>query len=326
MQPKTLALTLLLTACATTAFPPVSRPLPATGTAYAVAERVQLHDTAPAEHQALHNVYHLSRSIISGSEPDGPVGLEKVAEMGVKTILSVDGKVPDHVTAEKLGMRYVHVPIRYRGFTRDEMLSIAKTFRELEGPFYVHCFHGKHRGPAAAAIGRVVLDGVSREQAVAEMRQWCGTSQAYEGLYAAIAFGEIPSPAATRAYRFDFPPAHRLSGFRNAMIELPRSWDVVASLSKRDWRPDPDHPDASARNEATRVVEILDQCLAMPEARRRPDAFRGHLEKSTEEARKLAALLKRFEAGDGDAGDEAKAVVKTIKATCTACHQDFRNR
>ena len=73
-----------------------------------------------------------------------------------------------------------------------------KTFRELDGPFYVHCFHGKHRGPAAAAaLGRIAVDGVPREQAIAEMRQWCGTSEKYEGLYRTIA--EVLRPDAEDA-------------------------------------------------------------------------------------------------------------------------------
>lgn len=326
LRPRTLGLTLLLTACATTAtYPPVSRPLPHTGTAYAVAERVKLREAKPAAHQGIHNIYALSDSVISGSEPEGEEALVKLREMGVRTILSVDGKVPDHETARKLGIRYVHVPIRYRGITEDEMLAIAKTFRECEGPFYVHCFHGKHRGPAAAAVGRVVLDGAPREQAVAEMRQWCGTSGAYEGLYAAIAFGELPSAKATRAYDFDFAPAHQIAGFRNAMIEVPRSWDVVEDLSKRNWQPNPNHPDASARNEAAKLVEILDQCQKMPEVRQRPEDFRKFLGECAKGSKKLAALLNEFDAGDQAAGEQAKAMVKTVKASCTACHEKYRN-
>ena len=42
-----------------------------------------------------------------------------IADMGVKTILSVDGKIPDAEEAAKYGIRYVHVPIRYGGITND---------------------------------------------------------------------------------------------------------------------------------------------------------------------------------------------------------------
>lgn len=317
---------LVVAACATTStVRDVEPPMPASGNAYEAAAKVELPKTPPEEHTGLHNVYHLSDNIVSGSEPEGDAALRRLSEMGIKTILSVDGKAPDHEIAAKYGMRYVHVPIRYRGIEPDEQVAIAKTFRELEGPFYVHCFHGKHRGPAAAAIGRVVLDGAPREQAIAEMRQWCGTSSKYEGLYATIAYDELPSEAETRASDFDFSPAHRLSGFRNAMIALPRSWDTVEALSKRGWRPDPSHPDANARNEAAKSAEIFAQARAMADIADRPQDFHEWLAESEQEANRLAELLARFERGDAAAGEEAKQVTKHIKQLCTACHTAYRN-
>ncbi len=141
---------------------------------------------------------------MSGSEPEGKAAFQKLQEMGIKTILSVDGKAPDAELAIKHGMRYVHVQIRYRGTTEKEQLEIAKTFRELKAPFCVHCFHGKHRGPTAAALGRWVLHEVSRSQAIAEMRQYAGTSGKCEGLYATIACAEIPDDRAARDCAFDF--------------------------------------------------------------------------------------------------------------------------
>ncbi|MCA9003240.1 MAG: hypothetical protein KDB61_15055, partial [Planctomycetes bacterium] len=137
----------------------------------AVAQNFSLTPAQPTEFPGLHNVFHLSENIVSGGEPHGREALETIAKMGVKTILSVDGKIPDAATAAELGMRYVHIPIQYSGIDENEWLEIAKTFREVEGPFYVHCFHGKHRGPAAAEVGRLILDGISREHALAEMYQ-----------------------------------------------------------------------------------------------------------------------------------------------------------
>jgi protein tyrosine phosphatase (PTP) superfamily phosphohydrolase (DUF442 family) len=205
----------------------VPAPIQVTSSAYEAAAVSQLPEQAPIEYPGLHHLFWLSDDILSGAEPEGDVALEKLAEMGIKTILSVDGKAPDAETAKKLGMRYVHVPIRYRGIEQDELLKIAKTFRELEGPFYVHCYHGVHRGPAAAAVGRVVLDGAPREQAIAEMRQYCGTSSKYEGLYGAIAFGQLPSAEETQAYPFGFEAQHQFRGFRHAMVDLARSWDLI---------------------------------------------------------------------------------------------------
>ena len=145
--------------------PVIPPPLVFNSTAYeAAGSLVTLDVVPPQEFPGLHHVFSLSDNIISGAEPDGDRALAEIASMGVKTILSVDGKAPDVETARDYGMRYVHVPIQYKGISTDELLVITKTFREAEGPFYVHCFHGKHRGPAAAAVGRLVIDGLSREQ------------------------------------------------------------------------------------------------------------------------------------------------------------------
>ncbi|MDP6369233.1 MAG: hypothetical protein QF615_06460, partial [Planctomycetota bacterium] len=121
--------------------PLAARPLPAGVNALEASLSLELAEMEGEEHPSLHNLFTLSPNIISGGEPATSAALEALALRGVKTIVSVDGKVPDSATAAQLGMRYVHIPIQYKGITEDELLALAKTFRELEAPFFVHCFH-----------------------------------------------------------------------------------------------------------------------------------------------------------------------------------------
>jgi protein tyrosine phosphatase (PTP) superfamily phosphohydrolase (DUF442 family) len=300
----------------------VSPPLTGVTNAYEKAAERKLPERKPEDHHDLHNVYHLSKNVISGSEPHGREGLERIASYGVKTILSVDGKAPDAKTAEELGMRYVHVPIQYKGITPGEILLIAKTFRELEGPFYVHCFHGKHRGPAAAAIGRVVLDGVPRDEAIAEMRQYCGTAQSYEGLYKVVAMGDVPSAKETAAVKWDFPAAHGFTGFRGSMIAVSRHYDNVEAMAKRKWEVDPDHPDLNPAHEATLVADALSQGLTCGEKLCENTEFAKMMSDSEAAARALsAALLGKADAWSATADREFKA----LKNLCSACHKVHRN-
>jgi hypothetical protein len=298
--------------------------LPAGASAYDAALRIRLPDVPPDESPDLHNVYRLSGQVISGSEPHGEAGFAKLRELGVRTILSVDGKVPDEATARRFGMRYVHVPIQYRGIASDEMLRIAKTFRECEGPFYVHCFHGKHRGPAAAAVGRIALDGATREQALAEMRQWCGTAQSYEGLYRTIALEPIPSAATTAAFAWDFPAAHPFDGFRHAMIEISRADDQLKYLARREWAPDAAHPDIDARNEATKLAILFERAQAIDELRGKPADFLGWMRDSAAAAARLRDELGAWRAGSSTlpAVDRAYKQVSTL---CTTCHRAYRD-
>jgi protein tyrosine phosphatase (PTP) superfamily phosphohydrolase (DUF442 family) len=303
-------------ACGDSPPPPVS--------AFEMAGAMRLEDVAPEEHPDLHNVFRLGDSIISGGEPHGEAALARLAEMGVRTILTVDGKAPDAETAARLGMRYVHVPIRYRGISADDLLRIAKTFRELPAPFYVHCFHGKHRGPAAAAWGRIVLDGAPRERALAEMRQWCGTSEKYGGLYETIARAEVPTVAETRALDWDFPSARGFEGFRQSMVGVSRSYDLLERLSKRGWRTDPEHPDVSATNEAAKLEQLLAAGRDLDETDR-PADFRAWLDESVEHARTLRESVTRAEAGGEGAVATADAAFTAIRERCDACHKGYRN-
>ena len=201
----------------------VPPPIALQGSAFEAAGEVKLPDVPPGNYPGFVNVYRFSDRIITGSEPVDEEAFAQLSAWGVKTVLSVDGKTPDVEGARRHGLRYVHVPIQYKGLSEDQIAKIAKTFRELEAPFYVHCFHGKHRGPAAGALGAVVLDGLDREHAIAEMRHWCSTASKYEGLYAAVATAAIPTAESTEAYEFDFTSAQHFDGIRDAIIVLTRS-------------------------------------------------------------------------------------------------------
>jgi len=307
----------------TSSAPAVPPPLSPAGSAYDAALAVELPEHEPEEAPGLHNLYQLSDNILSGAEPDNEASLKALAERGIKTILSVDGKTPDAETAAKYGMRYVHVPIRYKGITGEQVAQIVKTFREQQGPFYVHCFHGKHRGPAAAALGRVALDGVGRDQAIAEMRQWCGTSPKYEGLYATIAQGMIPTPEQTAAFPFAFPSALPLEGVAAYMVELSRPFDGITEMSKRDWALNPDHPDLDPVNEAAVLSRLLERAPELEELAQRPADFQQWMGDAVTEGKALhEALIAARESGDWSAADAALA---TLSATCNACHKAYRN-
>ncbi|MEN8149260.1 MAG: hypothetical protein ABFS86_05520 [Planctomycetota bacterium] len=306
--------------------PVPSEPIPKSRSAWDLAAKKRLPKTEPGAYPGLVNVFRLGDRIISGSEPDGAAALKALADMGVKTILSVDGKAPDAAAAQKLGMRYVHVPIQYRGITESERLRLAKVFRELPGPFYVHCFHGVHRGPAAAAWGRVVLDGVPRQQALSEMRQWCGTSEKYRGLYRDVGKAAAPSDAEVAALAWDFPAKHEFTGFRQAMIEASRAFDHLKALKKIKWKVDPEHPDLSAVNEAKRLRQAFESIGKLPATAKRPSDFRRWNTKSAEYAGKLVSRLERLAAGEKKAREGADAAFGQVRERCDSCHGKYRNR
>jgi len=302
----------------------VPDPLALSGSAYDAALLFELPAQQAEEGPGLHNMYWLGDSILSGSEPEGRASLEHLASLGVRTVLSVDGKAPEAELAASLGLRYVHVPIQYAGIDHEQQLAIAKVFRELPGPFYVHCFHGRHRGPAAAAIGRLVLDAAPREQALAEMRQLAKTSGDYEGLYEVIACAPLPSATESADYDFDFPERQRFEGLRAVMVPLVRHWDELKAARLRGWELDPGHPDGSPAQEALILAGLYGALDELEDEREMHSDFSGSLIDGRAAAQRMHELLR----GGGAASDpeSLEAAYQELAASCRDCHRGHRNR
>jgi len=304
---------------------PVPAPLILDGKAYELAGTTKIPAQEAQQLPGVHNFFRFSESIFSGSEPDGQVGLQTLADLGVRTIVSVDGKAPAADAAAALGMRYVHIPIQYKGISPDQMERLAKTFRELDAPFFVHCFHGKHRGPAGAAVGRVVRDGAARDVAIAEMRQYSGASKKYEGLYRSIAARQIPSAETTAADTYNFPSVQRPDGIVGAMVTTARTHDLLVDLQENAWAPDPAHPDIDAVNEAQKLSEAFAAAADHVEVLAKPADFQAMWQEATVESAALVAALERVYAGQAPAAAEANRHFEAVRDACSRCHSVYRN-
>src|SRR5690606_26674668 len=102
------------------------------------------------------------------------------------------------------GMRYVHLPHGYDGISTNIQLQLASAAGTLPGPIYVHCHHGMHRGPAAAAVVCMANDGWTAAQATAWLHA-AGTSTNYAGLFGTVRDFKIPSTETLRSVSTNFP-------------------------------------------------------------------------------------------------------------------------
>ena len=347
LAPCGLLLALGLGSCtsdlARTTLPPTAQPLVGVRDAFASASEVQLPAQEPINDCGLRNAFRLSENIYSGSEPNSAEAFGRLQAWGVKTVISVDGKAPDVEAAARHGLRYVHLPLHYKGIEAEILARLVKTFREMPRPFYVHCFHGRHRGPAAAAVGRLVLDGVSRETALAEMRQWCGTSSTYSGLYGSIARAELPSPQQSASLDWDFPSRHPVRAFRASMADLARCYDDLMLCKEQHWEASADHPDLEPAREAERMVELLRGISLLEEIRNSDADQRKWIANSLAAARDLAQAVSDVTDPSGpidaqaDIGSfdfflgsepdgRAQEALARLSSNCTACHRANRNR
>src|SRR5262245_34504268 len=73
----------------------------------------------------LHNVHRITDKLLSGSRPEGDEGFRLLRDLGVKTVMSVDGARPEVERARKYGLRYVHLPFGYDGPPREQVWRVA---------------------------------------------------------------------------------------------------------------------------------------------------------------------------------------------------------
>jgi protein tyrosine phosphatase (PTP) superfamily phosphohydrolase (DUF442 family) len=277
---------------------------------------------APVEgpERCIHNFFRLSEHVWSGASPETERDFAALAAAGVKTIVSVDGASPDAAAAKRHGMRYVHLPIGYDGIPDETSLRLAKAFSTLAGPFFVHCHHGKHRGPAAASIARIVLDHASPETCVAEMKR-AGTDPKYKGLYAAPAAFRVPDAAALAAVSGDFPEVAPVPALQASMVEADKKWERMKSVRMAAWATPKDHPDVEPPHEAVMIAEWFRELARRPDVAEKPAAFKALLA-DTETA--AWDLSKALEPGKLDA-KAAEAAFDRVAKSCNACHSQFRD-
>jgi protein tyrosine phosphatase (PTP) superfamily phosphohydrolase (DUF442 family) len=269
--------------------------------------------------QGLPNFKRLSHDVIRGAQPEGDAAFAALEKMGVKTIVTVDGAAPDVATAHEHGLRYVHVPIGYDGIPKEKANQLTKAFTTLKPPFYVHCHHGQHRGPAACAIARIVLDGLTPEQAAAEMKE-AGTDPKYSGLYASPGLYVKPD-AATLAATPVPPETAPIPEFGQAMVAIDVTWDHVKAVKKASWGVPAENPDVSPGHEATILAEHFRELARRGEVAARPEDFRKHLTDAEKASWDLSEALQ----GAKPAADAASAAYDRILTSCNQCHAAYRD-
>lgn len=276
----------------------------------------------PATTQAttLHNVLQLTVKVISGSVPVGDAGFDELSAMGVRTIISVDGAMPDIARAQARGMRYVHLPVGYHGIEPDRGLALARAMRDLPGPIYLHCHHGRHRGPAAAAAAAIVLGEVTNESGIAFLRQ-AGTSENYTGLYACVLDSKAVGDDILDAAPADFPAVSPMPEFVKAMVAAQEAYDHLVEVRDAGWTVPEHHPDLVPIAEAGLLENLMRAMVDDPETNRYPPEFADLMRASHRLTGEFESAL-----AAGQPHAELSRRLKLVGDSCRDCHVQFRDR
>jgi protein tyrosine phosphatase (PTP) superfamily phosphohydrolase (DUF442 family) len=276
--------------------------------------------------EGLPNAYRLHARVISGGEPDGEPAFAALKKLGIKTIISVDGARPNLALAEKYGLRYAHLPHGYDGVPDQRIRELAKAVRDLPGPVYIHCHHGKHRSPAAAAVACVATGLLDSDRALVVL-QTAGTSENYRGLYQSVRTVQRIDDKSLDQLAADFPAQVKISPIADAMVQIEHAHDHLKAFAESRWQPLPRQPDLDAAHEALLFKEHYVELARTPEVQKMPAAFRKLLSKAESEAGRLEDSLQKWQRSGQPSPPPANlnAVLAAITKNCTACHQQFRD-
>lgn len=273
----------------------------------------------------IENTFQLGPQLFSGGDPRGAEDFAAIRALGIRTIVSVDGSSPDVASARAAGLRYVHLPIGYDGVPTEQAMRILKAVKSLPGPVYVHCHHGKHRGPAAAAICGVASQGWTTDQAVAWMNQ-AGTSPSYPGLFASVRQFTPPTEDALARVADDFPETARVPALVEMMVHVDQTWDRLQDVRNAGFRAPKDHPDLDPSHEALQLAEWFREAARLPEARNHGDAFLLAMQAAEEDAFAMHQALASFaKAPATEPTRPLEALGDAISKSCTQCHAKFRD-
>jgi protein tyrosine phosphatase (PTP) superfamily phosphohydrolase (DUF442 family) len=266
----------------------------------------------------INRLLKLEDGIYTGAAPEGAAAFEALVELGVNTVVCVDSAQPNVKLAAEYGLSYVHIPVDYDEISEHALLSIKRMIVERpDDVFYIHCHHGKHRGPAVAAIAWRQRSRCSTASSLSVLTA-AGTSKDYPGLWRAVK--EWQDPESSRA---EWPELHSIApieSFAGGMAKLDRNWDRIKLLHNNNWLVPASHPDLVVINEARQTRDLLRGCADdLPHELIDDADFAKRINKSVALADDLymALVNKKSEA--------VEVSYKELKSSCVYCHRKYRN-
>jgi protein tyrosine phosphatase (PTP) superfamily phosphohydrolase (DUF442 family) len=140
----------------------------------------------PIAMAGLPNLHQVSPVLYRGAKPT-PEGVRELAQMGVKTIIDLETRLDLRIAGDDVsgtGIELVHIgfdPWHPRESDVVGFLKIATD--ESRQPIFVHCRHGSDRTGMMCAIYRIVVQGWTKDQAIAEMTDGgCGFHPIWQDL------------------------------------------------------------------------------------------------------------------------------------------------
>lgn len=251
------------------------------------------------------NFTQINENIYCGGSPEVDQ-FSYLKAQGIKSVICVDGAAPNLKTASANGLVYKHIPVTYDKITIDQQKQLAKAFDELEKPVYIHCHHGKHRGPAATAIVLKNHFDWGNDKLIQFLHD-AGTSRDYSGLYKVV--DESKKIEKAQWQNVKVPEKAKVEPLARTMADLDRVW---IKLKKQLSKPLTTEGNTVAQQRSLLLREYFVELHRMPDT------------KFDEEFLEIIKKIKMLENSLKNNLETTRAL-QSISQDCKSCHRDYRN-
>ena len=266
----------------------------------------------------LHMLFQLDENLYSGGEPKGRKAYEQLSSLGIQTVISVDAVAPDKALADEFGIRVVHLPIGYDGISSERSIQFAHAIATLPSPIYIHCHHGKHRGPAAIAVGAIGAGTMTHMQAH-QFMTLVGTSLDYPGLWRAVQNARPLNDTYLLNDQIDLPEQADIGDFLAAMSEIDRLDELLWLCAENSFTAPNDHPDLAPASLAGHIHNLLRQLETDKLTVQEGVIFAELMIESRDLASSLETQITMNDI------ENAMISMTTLSESCIRCHERFRD-
>lgn len=122
-------------------------------------------------HSGLPNFHQVSDTLYRGAQPEDE-GFAELKELGIKTVLNLRSLHSDRSECEENNLDYVKITVQAWEAEEEEVVECLQVLIDSERqPVFLHCQHGADRTGMMLAIYRILEQGWSKEDAIAEMTE-----------------------------------------------------------------------------------------------------------------------------------------------------------
>ncbi|MBA4031288.1 MAG: hypothetical protein C0478_10435 [Planctomyces sp.] len=259
----------------------------------------------------------VSRDYYLGGSPETEEAMAELAAAGVKTVISVDGAPPLVELARKHGLTYIHIPVKYSTLTREQIVTITAALERTKDNVYLHCHHGKHRGPAALVAA---LKCTHPEIETDPLLKLFGTDPKYGGLYsAAHSVTPLQAEELTKV-PVKLPESITTATPARMMAEIDARFDRLKKI------PTP-LPPADIDLLQTLSVELEEDFREFGRLGKDPESSRKLLDDSIATVIQLRQFAESAKAGRSGVvpAEKVQALVLRLEQSCKICHKQHRD-